>query len=344
MYKLLRSILPNALAFLTGKPRYLPTLEWSGTSVTHNLFRAYEWLFWRREGQRPETSYYQNSEGSYHWAHTFEGAVSLFEAYVRGLFPKKVPFRIVFPQLATNSGMPMASSPFLFAIAFDSVAGVQVNTSNSLAATVSGSDRLGIGFILGDISGDNLSSLTYNSVAMTLAVKLQYPADRWSYMYTLAAPSTGTNNYTEAGLTYRELGFINYTGCNQTGQPDSTNSSFNAGSTTTCTMTTTVVATDCWIVGWVYGSGNYVSGTGTKRGTSASTVMVDKNGTVGTGSQSMTVTADNNPFLQMCISIKPVAAAGPANWKTYNTITVATNLKTLNTNTLANTKTYDTIS
>jgi len=37
------------------------------------------------------------------------------------------------------------------------------------------------------------------------------------------------------------------------------------------------------------------------------------------------------------------AAAGPVNWKTYNTVTVATNLKTLNTNTLANIKSYDTI-
>ncbi len=343
MVKLLRSILPNALAFLTGKPRYLPTLEWSGTSVTHNLFRAYEWLFWRKEGIRAETSYYQDSKGnSYHWAHTFEGAAALTEAWIRARAPK--PFKVVFPQMATTTGFPMAPSPFLFAIAFDAAAGVQVNTSSTLAATTSGSDRLGIGFVLGDIAGDNLSSLTYNAVGMTNAVKLQYPTDRWAYMYYLPAPATGTNNMVQTGLTYRELGFINYTGCSQTGQPDSTNSSFNAGSTTTCTITTTVVAANCWIVGYVYGSGNYVSGTGTKRGTSGSTCMIDSNGTVGTGSQSKTVTADNNPFLQLCISIKEPGAAGPANWKTYNTVTVATNLKTINTNTLANTKTYDTIS
>lgn len=37
------------------------------------------------------------------------------------------------------------------------------------------------------------------------------------------------------------------------------------------------------------------------------------------------------------------SAAGPTNWKTWNTVTVSSNLKTLNTNTLVNIKTYDTI-
>jgi len=76
------------------------------------------------------------------------------------------------------------------AIAFDNNA--QQTTNNSTLSYTMGSVTNGILFvaIVGDISGDNLSGVTYNGVAMSLVNKIQYPSDRWQYLYYLVNPAS----------------------------------------------------------------------------------------------------------------------------------------------------------
>ena len=47
---------------------------------------------------------------------------------------------------------------------------------------------------MGDVSVDDISSVTYAGVPMTLIQKVKTPNDRWQYFYYLLSPSSGTNN------------------------------------------------------------------------------------------------------------------------------------------------------
>lgn len=195
--------------------------------------------------------------------------------------------------------------PYRFAIAVDSTSGVAGNTPTQ-SHTCTGSNLVLNIFALGDVS-DNLLSITYNLVACSPGTKIQNPTDRWIYAYILAGPATGANNIVAAGLTFCELGAISYTGASQTGQPDSVNTvDQHSAPSTTHTLTTTVVNTGSWIWGACYGPLSFVSGTGTVRGTTTNGAgMADSNGTVGTGSQTITITTSNDAGVQVVMSILP---------------------------------------
>jgi hypothetical protein len=303
----MRIFLSNLLATFTG-PRYFPEFEWSGSLWTHNVFRAFGAVFGERYGIRPSVASWMGSDGKqYQTAYTLEAQIALVEIWVRSLKTKLVFDFVFVPQLQV-SGMPnIGVSPFMFAIATDAFSGL-TNTA-SLSHTCTGSNLILVSFDVGDFT-DTLSAYTYNSVAMTQVDKQQYPADRFMYSYYQTGPSTGANNITSTGQTYRLKAGLSYTGASQTGQPDSHAQNTVQGPSTTFTATTTVVASNCWIIALNYGGSATSDGTGTRRGAATDGCNVcDSNGTVGTGSQSVTLGQPNNLYGYQVMSIKPPATA-----------------------------------
>ncbi len=152
------------------------------------------------------------------------------------------------------------------AIAFNAAADLGIvasGTSFSASYTVgSGSNRLlTVGFIgdyttLGGGGGyDDITSVTYNGVAMTLAVKLidnsQATANRYSYLYYLLDPPSGANTVAVTWTNSHYLAAIaaDYTGVAQSGQPDAATTNFqDGGGITTLTTSITTVANDDWAI------------------------------------------------------------------------------------------------
>ena len=242
------------------------------------------------------------------------------------------------------------------AIAFDAAAGAKdgsaVVTSLTFAHTCTGSDR-----ILVVTAGTNsttsptVDAVTYNGVSATEVNEQSNGALRLALWY-LIAPATGANNVvvTWSGVATglgQQLNAISvsYTGAKQTGQPDS-NGSQTFSSATSVAVSTTVVASDCWLSGSLQGSaGEMINGTGpeTQRGVDQfNQIAIDTNGTVGTGAQTLDWTwSSADTGLGLVMSIAPVAAAGPANVKTWDGLAQSTGVKTYFGNTLANTKTVN---
>ena len=303
-------ILASLLATITGKPRYFPEFEYSKNLWTHNIFRFFGSIFGEVYGIRASVASWRGDDGKdYQYGYTLEAKIAIVESAVRSFF-KGFAFKVVIlPRLATPMGAPFPN-PYLFAIAFDAASGATTGSA-SLSHTCTGSNLLLYVAIIGDIVTDNLTGVTYNSVAMTVAGKILNPADRWLYNYILVAPSTGANNITESGLvSYMWLSGISYTGCAQSGQPDSHNEAVGQTASTTFTATTTIVASNCWIVGMDYGGGPTGDGTGIRRGTTKDGCQLgDSNGTRGTGSQSFTLAQPSNAYGFVAVSVAPVASA-----------------------------------
>lgn len=186
------------------------------------------------------------------------------------------------------------------------------NTLNFTALTVSASDPI---IVLGFTAGtsDNITSVTAGGNAMTQIQKVQNGSGRWSYLYYIVGESGSVSISISATDSAGFIGGVaaSYTGASQTGQPDSSNTN-TASSATSLTVSTTVVASDCWLAGWWY-----TTGTSIAAGTGASAVATnsdnlgffDSNATVGTGSQSMQVTSTSGNLAGLMASIAPAGAA-----------------------------------
>ena len=158
---------------------------------------------------------------------------------------------------------------------------------------------------------DKVSGVTYNGVAMT---RVGYAGNSGSqsvasYMYYLLNPATGAHNIVvsvPSNSTNITGDAISYTGVLQSGQPDSYAVN-NTSTGTTLDLTTTVVATGCWLIStyWNANVRTKPSGT-TDRGTNGMTV--DSNGTVSSGSRTHQWTTDTNNSAQAGViaSISPV--------------------------------------
>lgn len=135
------------------------------------------------------------------------------------------------------------------AIAFDADSrglGAAPSSSLTWSHTVSGTDRI---LIVGmNARSTTTAGVTYNGVAMTLAINKAYITGEVSLWY-LSAPSTGANNViaTLAGAsTGLQGGGVSLTGVDQTSPIDATNSS--SGSSITASVSVTTVADNCWVI------------------------------------------------------------------------------------------------
>lgn len=188
------------------------------------------------------------------------------------------------------------------AIALDlasTISAQAATTSLTFAHTCTGSDRILFVYAGNIVASPNITGVTYNGVAMTEVGHAATQSNEFTYLWVLVAPATGANNVVITANASSKIagGAISYTGAKQSAQPDSFNTGVGVAATT-LTVSTTVVASGCWLVGaGSTGNGTIAAGTGmTQRanragdGTFDAAITGDSNGTVATGSQSLQIT------------------------------------------------------
>ena len=205
-----------------------------------------------------------------------------------------------------------------------------------------------------------VTGVTYNTVAMTSGVTYNSATGSTDIQgWYLASPATGSHNIvvTAGSSTQIQSGAISFSGAN-TSSPlgDTTTHTGQApGANTAVSVSITSNNASQYLV--VYWEANGATGgTTTATGTNETATWIRESpsrggvfsriSTTTTGSKTSTIQQSgggDQSWVTIIWGIKQAAAAGPANWKTYNT-NVKANIKTLNTNAIANIKTYDTIS
>lgn len=190
-------------------------------------------------------------------------------------------------------------------IAFDA-AGTATGTGTTVNSThvCTGSNRLLlVGVYKGTNNTDEVTGVTYNSVAMT-RVNTQNGPNFKIYLYALIAPATGSNTVSVACSSSRfiQIFSASYTGVSQTGFPDAESSNASSG-VTTITSTLTTVANNCWL-GGVFNNdaANMTAGANTTlRHASSAMAMADTNADQAIGSRSMAVSWTGSANAQGCI-------------------------------------------
>lgn len=230
------------------------------------------------------------------------------------------------------------------AIAFDAQSSSDTGTwttsasSDSWSHTISGSDRiLFVNVRIYDTGASNrsVSTISFNGVALTKVNSITAAvegATQDGELWYLVAPATGTHTITvtlTGSVSHMASSAFSYTGVDQTNPIDSNNTGQNNTGTATFTLSTTVVKSNCWLVGGAMArdSGPPGAGSGTTlRGLNSGswTTGADSNGTVGTGSQSLSFTHASGKWPVVNIaSIAPVSAAAPASKSILNLVWTA---------------------
>jgi hypothetical protein len=284
-------ILAKILCEITGVPRYKPDIEWSSKSWTHNVFRVYEMIFWRREGIRCEAMTGITEDGRYFYrAFTFEAKCAKVETYIRQYFAVLASVRVHVYEVAPQFGVVRAF-PYSLAIAFDakSVDSTQVASPKTWSHTCTGSNGW-LNLIAWTGLATTPTAADYNSVSATLGSGpgTQNPGVGYyqSSIFYLASPSTGSNTASHS-WTGGGNGFgyaTSYSGVTSTGIGGK--SSINDSSGTTFDSTLTAVGGG-WVVWCGSGDGSFPTGatTGTLRSTAGSQwCLADSNGVVSAGS------------------------------------------------------------
>lgn len=212
------------------------------------------------------------------------------------------------------------------AIAFDASAdGGLVNTGTSLtwAHTCSGSDRVLYVAARGRLVGsgaDVITGVTYNGVSLTQIGASFAGADgRWSSLWSLDAPASGTNNVVISSANDVIIGAsASYTGA--TTPTTTSQTTLNAGPST-FPQSLTIAAANSWMVCLVSNDfGNVTAGTSTTlRVSNASGVAILDSGTaLGTGSATLNAVSGGAPGWGGIASELPDAGGGGGTtWPGY---------------------------
>jgi len=201
------------------------------------------------------------------------------------------------------------------AIAFGGISAVSTSQTPT-SVSVSGSNTVGLVYVVGEATGDDITAVTWNSVSMTKIAVVKTPGgDRYISVWWIANPASATTISFTGGTFWRSFSSY-YTGAKQTGQPDSSNTATSSASSA-ITVATTVVASNCWqIMFQKDGQGNTTytaSGvlTTVRADNDAGGIAIaDSNGTVSTGSQSGTLTQSSGTANHggIAFSIAPAAS------------------------------------
>lgn len=210
------------------------------------------------------------------------------------------------------------------AIALDATSGVTyvgTGTGGSLSHTCSGSDRILFAGVVGQITTDTLTAITYNSVAMTLIDKILCPSDRYIYLYYLIAPDTGAHNIAVSfsGSTDIAIGGVSYTGVDQTTPIDGTAKATTTAATSITSTVTTTVNND-WIVslfrndGSAMSAGTSTTSRGITTGAGQFARNMDSNADRSSGSNSLQATSGANAnWAYVSAGFKPVGGGSSVN-------------------------------
>lgn len=219
-------------------------------------------------------------------------------------------------------------------------------TSLTFAHVVgSGSNRLLVVGIEGNLTTDNITGVTYAGVSMTLVAKFLSLNSRWEYMFYLLNPTSGSNNVviSSNATTNIVAASASYTGVKQSGQPDAS-STADQLTGTNITGTVTVVAANSWLI--AFGSNQVTNSPTAGANTTIRTInarfMMDSNSDQAAGSRSMNYDIGSSGSANMTIaSFAPFAVSGPTNVKTFDGVTQSTGIKTYGGVALASVKSFD---
>lgn len=201
------------------------------------------------------------------------------------------------------------------AIAFDtSIDGTFGATPFSWNHTCTGSNRFLCVCVATASTGDVVTGVTYNGVAMTQVGKALGGGATEVYLYVLANPASGSNAIVVTASSGTLLGCsTSYTGAQASSTADSSNTGTTAGGAASLTLSTTVVAANCWLVGVWHASGGALSaGTGTtlRQNPATQIAIGDSNGPVSTGSQSLQATQASSQFAGVIASFTEGSGVG----------------------------------
>lgn len=206
------------------------------------------------------------------------------------------------------------------AIAFDAFSQLDVGvgaTTHTLSHTVTGTNTYLLVHVQTAASGgaDIVSGVTYNSVAMTRldSINVESGGNQRIYFYYLTGTATGANNIVVTTSTNDtpSIRGSSFTGVAQA-SPHDVSGSAQATAGANLVLTVSVTATDCWLItGSRSRATAFTNGTGTTIRTTVALndVTADSNGTVSTGSVSLTlVTGGSTLSGGIVAAIKPFVA------------------------------------
>lgn len=210
------------------------------------------------------------------------------------------------------------------AIAFGGInsATTWTTTQTLTSLPVSGINTVGIVLVIGDVGADNITAVTWGGVSMTKIAAVITAGDRYHSFWWIANPASSSTIAFTGASTWNAFNMY-YTGCSQTGQPDSFNTNTNTG--TTLTASSTVVKSNCWLVmSESDSSGRAASGvsgdlTAIRGNETNGLVIADSGGIVGTGSQSGSITVTGTSVNQSGI-IFSLAPSGGGTSRSFRTL------------------------
>ena len=183
-------------------------------------------------------------------------------------------------------------------------------TSHSYSHTCTGSNLiLFVGVNFYNAGTDDITGVTYNSVAMTQIAKQTNASGsgQISYLYYLINPSTGANTVAitkTSSATIRSVS-VSYTGANDIAQPDASGTNTSNASLAISKAVTTI-ADNCWMVSFTFNDANQcLASTGTTNRNSAGVYMA-----IGDSGGVITPAAS--------YSMAWTLASGTANWTIVN--------------------------
>lgn len=191
--------------------------------------------------------------------------------------------------------------------------GTSVSVSHVIAA---GSSK---GLITYIFTPNTITSVIFNTSQTMTQIASQaatagYGGTYNMYLFFLPAPTVTTANVVvnSVGAGIVNIANADYSGIQQSTTVDSSGSASTSG--TTFTMSTTVVASNCWLFGAfeLETGGSSSAGSGTilrQNASNAGLLLLDSNATVGTGSQSLKYNTPNGPNAGCLVSLAPAGAA-----------------------------------
>lgn len=206
------------------------------------------------------------------------------------------------------------------AVTFGAISAVD-NAISRTSIAVSGTSPVGIVFVAGDDATDSITSVTWNSVAMTkINSTIEVPGDRWISAWCINNPASATtiafNDNTDN--YWRNYNAVYY------GAVCPPVDSQNVGSISTNTaisVATTVVDAGSWVImfqkdltgGKTYSATNAIS-TMRANADAGGFAIADSNGATGSGSKTGTLTAaGNSNHGAIAFSLAPAAEATPTS-------------------------------